>query len=68
MKIFDDTNEKEKLKTFKIIPSKYINEILSYFHIKNGHKGYLNLVYDTLNNGIILIMFIEKVLNLLNNV
>ena len=51
MKIFDDTNEKEKLKIFKIIPPKYINEILSYFHIKNGQKGYLNLVYDTLNNG-----------------
>ena len=51
MKIFDDINEKNILKRFKIIPGKYVNEILSFFHKKNGHKGYLNLGYDILNNG-----------------
>ena len=38
MKIFDDINELEKLKTFKIIPSKYVNEILSFFHKKTDIK------------------------------
>ena len=34
-----------------VVPPKLTNQFLKIFHIRNGHKGYINLANDILDAG-----------------
>lgn len=42
---------KNIIKELLVVPPKYITKLLNIYHIRNGHKGYFNLVNDILNDG-----------------
>ena len=42
---------KNIIKELLVVPPKYITKLLNIYHIRNGHKGYFNLIYDILNDG-----------------
>lgn len=39
------------IKELVVVPPKIINQFLKIFHIRNGHKGYINFVNDILDTG-----------------
>ena len=41
MKINDIVNEKKSIASKIVIPSKYINFFIEYYHIKNGYSNYI---------------------------
>ena len=48
--LIKNTN-KTFLKELIVIPPKYIEDFINLYHIKNGHKGYYNLVNNIINYG-----------------
>ena len=48
-----------------VVPPKLINQFLKIFHIRNGHKGYINLVNDILDAGFYMNGIYKKPKNLI---
>ena len=58
---------KTLLKELIVIPPKYIEEFINSYHIKNGHKGYYNLVNDIINDGYYIKGIYEKCKSIIKN-